>query len=361
MGKKLTACFTESMKNPEGLSTAPCAVSGLSDRAPTERTRVPMALKQVIDAGRRFAVATHVRPDGDAVGSVLALTTMLRLLGKTADPYCEDPPPPGHDFLAGIEEIRHTWDAFGTYDTAVLVDCGEFSRVGSILAEPLSRIPVLVNIDHHVNLDPFGTVSWVDPSASSTCELLYDLAVSLNVPLTPELAAQLYTGILTDTGSFRFSNTTRKVLAIATDLVGHGAQPAFIAGRIYDSGSPQRLRLLARVLATVAFEADDRLATAELSQAMFLETGTSRSDAESFINHLRSVRTVLMAALFREEGDGTVHVSLRSKDPVDVAAFARRYGGGGHRQAAAFRTRGSLADVRAAVTRAARQYIDGHA
>ncbi|MEJ5365835.1 MAG: bifunctional oligoribonuclease/PAP phosphatase NrnA [Desulfosoma sp.] len=349
------------MKNPEGPCTAPYVAPDPSNRAPTERTRVLAALKQVIDSGRRFAVATHVRPDGDAVGSVLALTTMLRLLGKTADPYCEDPPPPGHDFLAGIEDIRHTWPASATYDTAVLVDCGEFNRVGPTLSEPLSRIPVLVNIDHHVNLDPFGTVSWVDPTASSTCELLYDLAVYLEVPWTADLAAQLYTGILTDTGSFRFSNTTRKVLAIATDLVGHGAQPAFIASRIYDSGSPQRLRLLARVLSTVAFDAGDRLATAELSQAMFRETGTCRSDAESFINHLRSIRTVLMAALFREEGDGTVHVSLRSKEPVDVAAFARRYGGGGHRQAAAFRTQGSLADVRAAVTRAAREYIDGHA
>lgn len=361
MGKKLSACFTESMKNPEGPSGSPCVFSDPEGRLLAERTRVLTALKQVIDSGRRFAVATHVRPDGDAVGSVLALTTMLRLLGKTVDPYCQDPPPPGHDFLAGIQEIRHAWDASVPYDAAVLVDCGEFNRVGSNLAHHLSRIPVLVNIDHHVNHDPFGTVSWVDPTASSTCELLYDLAVYLQVPWTADLAAQLYTGILTDTGSFRFSNTTRKVLAIATDLVGHGAQPAFIAGQIYDSGSPQRLRLLARVLATVSFEGDDRLATAELSQAMFRETGTSRSDAESFINHLRSVRSVVMAALFREEDDGTVHVSLRSKEPVDVAAFARRYGGGGHRQAAAFRTQGSLSDVRALITRAARNYIDGHA
>ncbi len=349
------------MKNLEGPCAVSCAVSDSQSQEAAERTRVLAAIKQVIASGRRFAVATHVRPDGDAVGSVLALTTMLRLLGKNADAFCEDPPPPGHDFLAGIDEIRRTWDDSVSYDAAVLVDCGEFNRVGSVLADGLARVPVLVNIDHHVNLNPFGTLSWVDPTASSTCELLYDLAVFLEVPWTADLAAQLYTGILTDTGSFRFSNTTRKVLAIATDLVGHGAQPAFIAAQIYDSGSPQRLRLLARVLATVAFEADDRLATAELTQAMFQETGSSRSDAESFINHLRSIRTVLMAALFREEEDGTVHVSLRSKDPVDVAAFARRYGGGGHRQAAAFRTRGSLSEVRARITRAARLYIDGHA
>lgn len=348
------------MKNLEGPSAVPCTVSDSRDHEAAERARVLAAIKKVIVSGRRFAVATHVRPDGDAVGSVLALTTMLRLLGKSADAFCQDPPPPGHDFLARIDEIRRTWDDSVSYDTAVLVDCGEFNRVGAVLADGLARVPVLVNIDHHVSLNPFGTLSWVDPTASSTCELLYDLAVFLEVPWTADLAAQLYTGILTDTGSFRFSNTTRKVLAIATDLVGHGAQPAFIAAQIYDSGSPQRLRLLARVLATVAFEADGRLATAELTQAMFQETGSSRSDSESFINHLRSIRTVLMAALFREEEDGTVHVSLRSKGPVDVAAFARRYGGGGHRQAAAFRTRGSLLEVRARITREARLYIDGH-
>ncbi|ROQ90199.1 DHH family phosphoesterase [Desulfosoma caldarium] len=357
----MNGCFIESTKNPDLCSERSSAVLHERPCEETHRGQVLAALKQVISKGRRFAVATHVRPDGDAVGSLLAATTILRLLGKTVDAYCEDPPPPGHDFLEGIECIHHSWNAAADYDTAILVDCGEFNRVGTALAEPLSRVPTLVNIDHHVSHDPFGTVAWVEPTASSTCELLYDLAVFLGVPITPALATQLYTGLLTDTGSFRFSNTTRRVLAIATELVGHGAQPAFIAAQIYDSGSPQRLRLLAQVLLTVAFDADNRLATAELSQAMFRDTGATRADAESFINHLRSVRSVYMAALFREEEDGIVHVSLRSKDPVDVAAFARRYGGGGHRHAAAFRTRGVLAQVRAAVTQKAREYLNSHA
>ncbi len=349
------------MKNPESCSECSPTVLHEETFEQAAKAQTLASLKQVIQQGRRFAVATHVRPDGDAVGSLLAMATMLRLLGKTVDTYCQDPPPSGHDFLAGIDQIHHMWNAVADYDTAILVDCGEFNRVGTVLADPLSRIPVLVNIDHHVTQDPFGNVAWVDPKASSTCELLYDLAVFLGVPITPELASQLYTGILTDTGSFRFSNTTRRVLEIATDLVGHGARPAFIAAQIYDSGSPQRLRLLAQVLLTVSFEADNRLATAELTQAMFRETGSNRSDAESFINHLRSVRSVLMAALFREEEDGTVHVSLRSKDPVDVAAFARRYGGGGHRHASAFRTQGTLSQVRASVTQAALEYLDSHA
>ncbi|MGQ9750901.1 DHH family phosphoesterase [Desulfosoma sp.] len=357
----MNGCFTESMKSPDPYSERTRTVLHEGSFEETDRVQTLAALEQVISKGRRFAVATHVRPDGDAVGSLLALSTMLQLLGKTVDAYCQDPPPPGHDYLEGIDRIHHSWNAAADYDTAILVDCGEFHRVGTVLGDSLSRVPTLVNIDHHVTHDPFGTVAWVNPEASSTCELLYDLAVFLGVPITPALATQLYTGILTDTGSFRFSNTTRKVLAMATDLVAHGAQPAFIASQIYDSGSPQRLRLLAQVLLTVAFEAENRLATAELSRAMFRDTGASRADAESFINHLRSVRSVLMAALFREEDDGTVHVSLRSKDPVDVVAFARRYGGGGHRHAAAFRTQGMLAQVRAAVTQKAREYLNTYA
>ncbi|MBZ4659061.1 MAG: phosphoesterase, RecJ domain protein [Desulfacinum sp.] len=310
-------------------------------------------IQQVIRRATRLAVATHVRPDGDAVGALLATVTLLRKLGKQADAYCQDPPPPGHDFLEGAESIRHLWDAGAAYDAAILVDCGEFQRVGEDLARKIAQVPVLVNIDHHMNHDPFGTVAWVDPQASSTCEMLYVLCRHVGVEVDKALAGQLYTGILTDTGSFRFSNTTHQVLTIAADLVARGADPAFIAGRIYDSASPGRLHLLARVLNTVEYHADDRLATAELTQAMFRETRTGREDAEGFINHLRSVKTVLMAILFREDPDQVVHVSLRSKDPVDVAAFARIYGGGGHRHAAAFRMEGGLDRVREAVTQAA--------
>ncbi|WP_170920341.1 DHH family phosphoesterase [Desulfacinum hydrothermale] len=317
------------------------------------RVSVLHDIQQAIRQAKRCAVATHVRPDGDAVGALLAAATLLRKLGKQVDAYCQDPPPPGHDFLAGVQSIRHTWDPDADYDAAFLVDCGELQRVGGVLAEKIIRVPVIVNIDHHVNHDPFGTVAWVDPQASSTCEMLYTLSRHLGVEPDKDMAEQLYTGILTDTGSFRFSNTTHKVLRMAAELVARGAEPAFIAGRVYDSASPGRLHLLAKVLETVEYHADCRLATAQLTQAMFRQTHTNREDAEGFINHLRSVKTVVMAVLFREDVDQVVHVSLRSKSPVDVAAFARAHGGGGHRHAAAFRMQGPLEQVRHAVTREA--------
>lgn len=320
-------------------------------------SRTISEIVRAVRAGRRFLVITHVRPDGDAVGSVLALTFMLRKLGKEADAFCADPLPIGYDFLAGADDIRHDLSDPALYDVAITVDCGDFQRVGDRLAEAVSRIPLLINIDHHIAESSFGQISWVRPTASSACEMLYRLSSALELELDPDIATQLYTGILTDTGSFRFSNTNRDVLEIAAALVASGAQPPVIAQYVYDSGQPQRLLLLARVLSTVTFHAGDRLATAELSQKMLRETGTSHLDSEGFINELRSVRPVMLAMLFREGENGTVHVSLRSKGEVDVARFAQKHGGGGHRQAAAFHVSGGLDAVRSTFTTEALGYI----
>lgn len=321
-----------------------------------------MPLHDIVEAiGRynRFLVATHARPDGDAVGSVLGLTSILRKLGKTADAYCQDPVPPAQAFLAGTTDIRRRLDDPAVYDAAVLVDCGDLRRVGDSLADSIQRIPLLINIDHHVNHAPFGHLYWVNSAASSTCEMLYDLCRYLRVPLDADLAAQLYTGLLMDTGGFRFANTNQRVLEIAAELVAAGADPAYIAEQAYESVTPQAIQLLAQVLGTVRLFADNRLATAELTQTMFNETGTGPVDSEGFINHLRSVKSVLLAMLFREDKNGTIHVSLRSKDPVDVAAFAQEHGGGGHRHAAAFRHNGNMVLVRPQITREGLSYLLG--
>ncbi len=299
-----------------------------------------------VRAHERFLVTTHVRPDGDAVGSLLAVTAMLRQLGKTVHPYCQDPVPAAHRFLPGVDEIRDTCDDPQFYDAAVLVDCGEFKRVGPGLAQAIAGIPTVINIDHHLSREPFGTVHWVDPTFSSTSEMLFVLSQRLPLRLDAAIATQLYTGLLTDTGSFRFSNTTQRALEVATQLVAAGAQPAQIAQHVYESGSAERLRLLARVLTTLNFHGDHRLATAELTLAMFAQTGATQADSEGFIDLLRSVRSVLIAALFRESTDGLIHVSLRSKGATNVATYAQRHGGGGHRNAAAFRVQGLLREVK---------------
>jgi bifunctional oligoribonuclease and PAP phosphatase NrnA len=311
-----------------------------------------------IQLSERFLVATHVRPDGDAIGSVLSMTHLLHRLGKKADPYCQDPVPTAYRFLPGAHLIRDRVLQPEHYDVAILVDCGDFLRVGAVLAESIGQAPFLISIDHHVAHSSFGNIYWNDASASSACEMLYDLCLSLPLTIDADLATALYTGLLADSGSFRFSNTNQRILEIAANLVAAGADPAFIAQQVYDSASVESLRLLAMVLATISFHAGDRLATAELSGKMFVETAASPADAEGFINFLRSVKTVEMAMLFREGTDGKVHISMRSKGKVDVARFAQKQGGGGHRHAAAFEVSGALPAIRSRFTQEALTYLE---
>jgi phosphoesterase RecJ-like protein len=316
-------------------------------------SRIVTAIRQ----RERFLIATHIRPDGDAAGSLLALTFMLRKLGKEAVAFSRDPLPPNLEFLPGAEEIRHEWPDPSRFDAAILVDCGDLHRVGAPFDEAVREIPLLINIDHHISNAPFGDLYWVDPSAGSTCEMLYHLARGLGVALDQDIASQLYTGVLTDTGCFRFANTNQQVLEIAASLVAAGAEPHTVAERIYDSAPAQQLYLLGRVLSTVAFYADNRLATLEVTQKMLEETGTTAADTDGMINHLRSVKSVELAMLFREEKDGLVNVSMRSKGAVDVAALARRFKGGGHRNAAAFKISGSMEAVRRRYTEEALNHL----
>lgn len=321
----------------------------------------PDTIQEIITAiqfSQCFLVATHIRPDGDAIGSVLSMTHMLRQMGKQADPYCNDPVPAAYRFLPLVHTIRDRVSQPSHYEVAILVDCGEFLRVGSALADAINQVSFLITIDHHINHAGFGNIFWNNTGACSTCEMLYDLSLRLPITLDGDLATTLYTGILADSGSFRFSNTNQRVLEIAAQLVAAGAEPAFIAEQVYDSTSVASLRLLARTLATLAFYADDRLATAEMTQEMFSETASSPSDAEGFINFLRSVKTVSMAMLFREGPDGKIHVSMRSRGSTDVAAFAQRQGGGGHRHAAAFEVEGAIEGIRSHFTSEALSYLE---
>lgn len=314
---------------------------------------------RAILANRRFIVTTHVRPDGDALGSLLAMAFMLRRMGRQADAYCQDPVPHLYAFLPGADTVLRGVPPNSRHDAAILLDCGDLPRVGPQLARKIRELPMVISIDHHATSKPFGHACWIEPGASSTCEMLFDLFGHLPAAVDPEIATHLYTGMLTDTGSFRFSNTNRRVLEIAAKLVEAGAEPARIAERVFDSALPQTLKLLARVLSTVSFHADNQLATAELSLGMLEETSTTPAESEGFINHLRSVEPVRMAMMFREDESGVVHVSTRSKGSVDVAAFAQRHGGGGHKRAAAFRVRGGIQEVRRRFTQQAVRYLEG--
>ncbi len=314
-------------------------------------------IAQIVQEKHRFLVTSHVKPDGDAMGSLMAMTLILRKMGKTATPALQDIVPDNCAFLPGVEGIVHQPAFTEGYDAAILVDCADFSRVGESLGEVVRHIPVIINIDHHPGAPSFGHFNWVDTCASSTCEMLHALCETLGVTPDSQIATSLYTGLMTDTGSFRFTNTNQRVLELAARLVSAGADPAHIAQNIYESARPQRLHLLAQVLATVEFHLNDRLATAMVTQEMFKTSRTTPMDSDGFINELRSVKSVEIAIMFREGENGITHVSMRSSKNVDVAFLARAHGGGGHRQAAAFRTQGPLPEIRRRITEKAKAYL----
>ncbi len=321
-----------------------------------------LKIHEIISAFRnneRFMVATHVRPDGDAIGSLLSTKLILQRLGKKVDVYAQDRFPPEFDFLPDAREVGNKPLDSAGYEVAILVDCGDFDRVGDeFMAFIGAHVPFVINIDHHIPNKPFGNIYWTQPSASSTCEMLFDLCMSLSLAPDTGLASLLYTGIMTDTGSFRFSNTNQRVFEKISILVEAGADPAYIATQVYDSATPGKLKLLAQVLDTVEFHAGSRIATAQLTHSMISGSSASCMDSEGFINHLRSVKSVDLAILFREGGDGLVHVSMRSKEGIDVAKLAQRHGGGGHKQAAACRIQGSLRVIRPMFIGEAVSYID---
>jgi phosphoesterase RecJ-like protein len=318
-------------------------------------------IRELISAIRnneRFMVATHVHPDGDAIGALLGMKLILQRLGKKVDVYAQDRFPPEFEFLPQAREVLNKPVESDEYEVAILVDCGDLERVGEELVGFVKGVPFLINIDHHVLGKPFGNINWVETAASSTCEMLFELCMSLSLAPDGALSSVLYTGILTDTGSFRYSNTNRRVFEIAAVLTEMGADPAYIATQVYDSATPEKLKLLAQVLGTVEFYAGSRIVTAELTHSMLSESPTSYMDSEGFINHLRSVKSADLAILFREINDGLVHVSLRSREGINVAKLAQRHGGGGHKQAAACRIRGTLHSVRSMFIGEAVSYIN---
>ncbi len=318
-------------------------------------------IRDIITAIRNnesFLVATHVHPDGDALGSLLGMKLILERLGKKVDIFAQDKVPPEFEFLPQVKTIRNKPVQSAKYDVAILVDCGDFERVGDDLAGYIKGLPFLINIDHHVPNRTFGNVCWVEQSACSTCEMLFDLCLGLSLAPDPHLAMVLYTGILTDTGSFRFSNTNRRVFEMVSVLVEMGADPSYIASKVYDSATPEKLKLLAEVLGTLQFHAGSRIVTAKLSRSMLSNSSSSYMDSEGFINHLRSVKSADLAILFREVNDGLIHISMRSRGAIDVAKLAQRHGGGGHKQAAACRISGTLDSVRSMFTGEAESYIN---
>ena len=311
-------------------------------------------IRKILDRLRptaQLVVAAHQNPEGDALGSTLALALWLQSAGKDARAYNVDPVPSFLRFLPGADTMTRRVEDLGEPSLIVVVDCGDLQRTGPAFAQFAQGREIIV-LDHHDTNDNFGALNLVRPEASSTSEIVYDLVTAEGRPLLPEVAWNLYTGILMDTGSFRFPNTTPNALRIASELVRAGADPARVAREVFDTQPQGKLKLLARVLSTLEFDAPGRVAEMVLTQAMFAETGTTAEDAEGFINYTASVEGVKVAVLYRQQGRDKWKVSFRGRVPndgspgINVARIAEELGGGGHRLAAGTTLLGSLEEVR---------------
>lgn len=272
----------------------------------------------------RFLLTSHARPDGDAVGSVLACWQILRQMGKQAQVILSDGVPRTYQPLPFSDTVVRSTEANGDYDAAIILECDSIQRTR--LSGLEQRF--LINIDHHWSGRPFAHVNWIDPAACATGEMVFRLAREAGVPLSPQIATCLYTAVLADTGSFMFGGTNAHTFALARELVLAGADPAACARNIYFSQASSKMRLLGAALSNLHSEGP--LAWIWVTRQDMDRCGAIDEDCEGLVNYALAIQGVEVAAFFRELVDGRCRASLRSKGQLNVARIADHFGGGGH-------------------------------
>jgi phosphoesterase RecJ-like protein len=345
---------------PASLRSYPLSPADLLAIPPDRRDSIDQLATHFV-VGRRVALSTHINADGDGCGSEAALARLLAQRGMSVTVVNPTPWPALFEFLLGddvADASPKATKALTGIDLLIVLDISDLKRLG-VLAESVRKlkVPRLV-IDHHVaSDDPAGDVILTDTSACATGELVYDLARVLGLEITPAIARALYTAILTDTGSFRFSNTSPRCLAIAAELLSHGVDPEEMYQRVYANAPLGRVRVLAEALTTLEVDAAHGLAWLSLTPSVVERHDVKSEDLDGIVEHARSIVGTKMALFFRDLGHGKVKVSFRSTGGVDVNRFARRFGGGGHAKAAGAMITGGLEEVRTAVVAAAREYV----
>lgn len=306
-------------------------------------------IRQLKNSNHVF-LCSHVNPDGDAIASLIAMGLLLDLLQKETILYNESSIPVVHRFLPSVKRIVRHIDRKAIYDTAIVFDCGDLQRVGKA-ASFVSHIPVIINIDHHVSNTHFGDFQLIDSSACATVEIIYRLLKQMKLPISKDIATLIYTGILTDTGSFRFSNTNKAAFTICKEMIDIGVDPYYVARNIYETFSPGYIKLLHKALGSIEISKNGKLAMMTLTKEMLDETGAQPEEVNGLINYAKAINNVKIAVLIsntRRESktQGRLHVSLRSDGTVDVAEFASSFGGGGHYRAAGFSIDSSIVDLK---------------
>jgi len=316
--------------------------------------------RRFIDANDSFLILSHQDPDGDALGSSLALEAALRGRGKRAVTANESPVPESLRFLPGWESVRLASDVTEKFGAVFVLDCSSLDRVGPTAERLVAKDAPVACIDHHAaGLGGFGEPRLVDVEASATAELVHDMLQGVGIPITPEIAAGLYAGIASDTGAFRYLNTTPKILRLAARLVEEGADPAFTAEALYARKSAGSLRILGLALASLEARAGGQVAALTISRDMFDRARATPEDADGIVQYAKALLGSRVGVLIQEPTPGEVRISFRSDGSVDVNQVAGGFGGGGHKNAAGARVKGELAPVREAILNALEWAVNG--
>ena len=311
---------------------------------PTNCTTAEIAA--ALRSAQRIVVVAHVRPDGDAVGSVMGLALSLRALGKEVITMLEDGVPNNLAFLPGSETIIQPGADPLNADLAVALDTATHERVGEKTKALLDAAPLLIDIDHHPANPGYGALNLIDAAAPATGQIIYNLLSEHGFPMDDAVRQNLFVAIATDTGSFQYSNTNARTHRIAAEMMEAGLDTARLARLVYQSFPLRHLELMRGMLNDMQFRLDGRIVSWQLKQALMDEVGMQPGDTEGLIDTLRMIDSVVSCVIFEDLPGGKVRVSARSKnDKVDVSAVCAQFGGGGHRMAAGARLRGPITEA----------------
>ncbi|MDT4967017.1 MAG: bifunctional oligoribonuclease and phosphatase NrnA [Acidobacteriota bacterium] len=309
---------------------------------------------ELIEQKKRFAITSHIRPDGDSLGSSLGLCWLLRALDKDVEVIMRDAVPHAYQKLPGVTDVRVTPGVDRAYDAVFVIECSDITRPG---LNDLDK-QLIVNIDHHSTTALFGKINWIDSTASAVGEMIYNLCKATGVRVTREMAECVYTALITDTGSFHYSNTSERTFKVASELVRAGVKPAKISQAVFSSYPWSKIALLSEVLGTAKRDDSGRVACMRQTLEMQERAGASEEDTDGFVNYPLTCGTVEAVALLKECAPGTYRTSLRSKGDVNVARIAERFGGGGHRNAAGCTLHGDWEEAERTIVRLLQDAVD---
>lgn len=310
---------------------------------------------ELIETKSRFMITAHVRPDGDSLGSSLALYWILVALGKDPVVIMRDRVPHAYRSLPGAEDVVVMPEIVEHFDGAFVIECSDIDRPGLIGLEKQN----VVNIDHHSTTALFGNINWIDSTASAVGEMIYNLCKALGVTPTKEIATCTYTALLTDTGSFQFSNTTERTFKIASELVRRGVEPSSVSQSLFYSYPYSKIKLLGLALSTLERDETGQIAWIRVDRESMAAAGADDEDSDGIVNYGLSIADVKAVALFKELDPNTWRISLRSKNKINVARVAEQFGGGGHKNASGCAAEGEYSDVCGRVITSLRDAIFG--